>query len=213
MGKSVYLIAFVATLAIFSVAFFSVKAFEDARFYQVNEELNQIAFESQLDKVYSELSASDSNYYCYFIEDNIANISDTLSKLELRLKSYKESMVSQEYTVAKKNYLINNLLLYSRVKKAVADCNLDIKPILYFYAEDNSCDVECGAIANQLDQIKQLCPGAGVFAFPYNWPDYKFTSILEKQYNITKAGTIVINDKKFDSLQTNETLLNELRCK
>ena len=43
MGKSVYLIGLIATIAIFVVVIFTIKSFEDSRFYEMNEQLKQIS--------------------------------------------------------------------------------------------------------------------------------------------------------------------------
>ena len=104
------------------------------------------------------------------------------------------------------------MLLLQRTKKAIYDCNLDVKPVVYFYAEDKSCEIECGALETQLEQVKSACPSVRVFAFPYNWPDYSFTSFLERQYSVSKPATLIIGGEKYDSMQSKEVLLKALGC-
>ena len=71
MGKSVYLVAFVATLAIFAVVFFTVYSFEEARSNYVNEQLRQFILENELLNIY--LSGTDFNSSIYFkyLQENI----------------------------------------------------------------------------------------------------------------------------------------------
>ena len=212
MGKSVYIVALIATIALFAVIFFSVKAFEDSRFTGLNEQLRQIEFENNLERVYSEFRLTDANDYCVFTNESILDTTKKLADMDYQLNSYKDAMLSTDYTFAKKNFLLTNILLLQRVDSAIKDCNLKIKPIIYFYAEDKSCEVECGTIASQLEQIKSICPSVRVFAFPYNWSDYKFTSFIEHEYDVNKAGTLVIGGKTFSSLQKDSVLIGALDC-
>ncbi len=213
MGKSIYIVALIATIAIFAVTFSVVKGFEDARLSQINEEIRQITLENELDKLYSEYYSSDTNNYCYFLNESISSSVERLEKLDYRLNAYRDSMISTDYAFIKKNFLITNMIMLSRVQRAITDCNLEITPIIYFYAEDKSCELECGAIANQLELIKQDCNSVWVFAFPYNWSEAKFTSILEKQYNVLKPGTLIINGEKLENLQQKEVLEEKISCK
>jgi len=210
VGKSLYLVALLATIALFAVIFFTVKSFEDSRFSNLNDSLREIDFENNLARVYSEFKISDANNYCFFTNESITNTTMQLEDLDYRLTNYRDSLLSTDYVFVKRNFLLANMLLFAQVDSAIKECDLNVKPILYFYAEDKSCDVECGTILGQLDHLKSLHPEIRVFAFPYNWPDYKFTSLLEHEYDVNKAGTLVINGKKFDSLQSDAVLSKAL---
>jgi hypothetical protein len=212
MGKSIYLIALVATIAIFAVIFFNVKAFEDSRFSSLSNDLRQIEFENNLERFYDNFKNTDSNVYCSLTEESISNAITKLSNMEVSLDAYKQPMLSSEYIFTKKNFLLTNMVLFYRVKEALNDCNLNIKPVIYFYAEDNSCEVDCGIIVDQLEGIKSVCPEVRIFAFPFNSEDFKFTQLFEKKYSISKPATLIINDKKIDSLQSTDVLLKELGC-
>jgi len=121
-------------------------------------------------------------------------------------------MFSNEYYSVKKSYLLTNLLLFEKVNSLKKDCNLSVNPILYFYAEDKSCEIECGVLANELDVVKRECPTAWVFALPYNWPEYSFTSFVEQRYAVNKPATLVINEKKYDSALAKDELKKLLNC-
>lgn len=210
MGKSIYVIAIIATAAIFLVVLLSLKSMEDQRFYKFNEQVKNITFENELNNAYQ--SFYDTNDYCLLVDGQLALNSTKLSRLNEELMSYKDSFSQADYISAKRNFLITNMLLFQITKKAIVDCNVNIKPVLYFYAEDKSCEAECGAMSNQLNTIKAKCPQVRVFAFPYHWPDFDFTSILEKKYDINKAGSLVINNQKIGSLISIEVLSQKLDC-
>ena len=132
--------------------------------------------------------------------------------IERRIQAYKDNLFSSDYILLKRNYVITNLILLEKVSAGVNFCGLDIFPIIYFYAEDKSCEIECGALSNQLEQIKSVCPKVWVFSFPYNWPDYSITYFIEKKYNVAKPATIVLNNKVFEYPQRKEDLLKEIGC-
>ncbi len=210
MGKSIYLIAFVALVAIFFVTIFSIKAYEDQTFYLINEQLRQIQLENQFDLIFSSLN-DNPVVYCEARSIQISNNSRRLEQLDLELKSQRESFLGN-YVQTKKAFLITNLLLYYNVIKMNEDCGQTIKPIVYFYAEDKSCDVECGAMQNQLEKLKLSCENARVFAFPYNWDQFEFSSVIEKEFDVKKSGTIIIGNKKFEQVTSQEELELALNC-
>jgi hypothetical protein len=193
--------------------FLIVKSAEDARFAGLNDEVKQLWFENDLQSVYAEFEKDNPQLYCVLVGQNMLSITKKLGALEQRVLQYKDYAIgSEEYVLTKRNYLVTNLLLLMNFEKAQKDCNIDMQTIIYFYAEDKSCEVECGAIQAQLDEVQDYCKNIRIFAFPYNWQDYEFTKILEAKYDVNKAGTLIVNGKNFDSLQTNETLLRELEC-
>lgn len=210
MGKSIYVIAFIALVAIFFVTIFSVKIYEDQTFYSINEQLRQIQLESQFETIFYDL-VDNPNAYCEGRNIQISLSTKRLELLDLELKAQKESFLGN-YIPTKKAFLITNLLLYYNVIKTNKECGNSIIPVIYFYAEDNSCDVECRTIENQLEKLKINCPNLRVFAFPYNWDQFEFSKIIEKEFEVEKAGTIIINDKRFDALTSQQDLINALNC-
>jgi hypothetical protein len=212
MGKSVYVVALIATLAIFAVVFFMVRSFEDERFNSLNEQLRQFVLESELQGAYAAEKDIDSVAYCSFLQNSIKSNSSNLSLLEYRLQNYKETLFSSNFVLVKRSYLLTNLLLLEHISQAESVCKLDIKPVIYFYAEDKSCEIDCGVVSNQLEIVKRECPSVWVFALPFNWPEYNFTSFVEKKYGITKPATLVINGKVLEYPQKKEDLLKELGC-
>jgi hypothetical protein len=211
MGKSIYLIAVIAILAIFLVVTFSMKSYEDQSFYSLNERVRQLQFESGFDSIYSTIS-KDSNQYCDILNLQMELITESISDLDYDLKQQKESFFSSQYVFVKKAFLMTNLDLYYKTRVAKQNCNLNIEPIVYFYDEGKGCEVECSVMENQLNQIANECSNVRVFAFPYNWGEFKFSSILQKELNVNKFGTIVIGNVLFDSVKDKAELMSEINC-
>jgi len=212
MGKSIYLIAFLATLAIFVVVISSTWFFEEQRLLNINEDLRQIVLENELQNIYFLTKDTDLNSYCLSMQTSLSSNINALSLMEFRLSNYKESMFSTEYSSVKKSYLLTNLLLFEKLSSLKKDCNMNLSPVIYFYAEDKSCEIECSVLAGEIELVKNECPGLWVFALPYNWPAYSFTSFLEKRYNVTKPATLIIDENKYESPLTKTELKKLLKC-
>ncbi|MDD3159560.1 MAG: hypothetical protein PHQ98_01160 [Candidatus ainarchaeum sp.] len=206
MGKSIYIVALVATITLFSLIFFSINSIETQRFNSIDNDLKNMIFEYQIDQLYSDFNQTD----CGYINSSILKKSEILQNLNSKLENYKDNFFKSDYYGTKKNLLLVNMFILNLVDKSIVECKSEIKPILYFYSEDDSCTIECESLEVQLDNLKSVYPEIRIFAFPYKFKEFEFTQILEKKYNVTKSGTLVINGKTFDSIQTNETLLKEL---
>jgi len=85
MGKSVYLIAFIATLAIFVVVIFSAWFFEEQRFSKLDEEIRQVVLENELQNTYFLMKGNDLNSYCISMQQSISASISQLSSLGYRL--------------------------------------------------------------------------------------------------------------------------------
>lgn len=212
MAKSVYIVAFIATVAILAVVFFAVTNAENSKAAQFNDEIREFALESELQSAYAGFDSNNSAVYCAVINQGLDSLSRRADVLEKQLTAYKEnSFNSQEFYTVKRNYLLTNMILYRNFLNAKEYCDLNTKTVLFFYAEDKSCDPQCGVIGSQLFTLRD-CNSFKTFNFPYNWPQYEFTKILEVKYGITKAGTLVVDDKKYESLLDMNELASILGC-
>lgn len=200
MGKSIYIVAIIATIAIILVLFFIVSSSESAKAAQFNDEIRQFALESELQNAYVDFDTNNREVYCTVINQGIENLSKRADVLEKQLASFQDNSVNTtEFYNVKRSYLLVNMVLFRNFLNAKEYCDLNTKAVLFFYAEDNSCAVDCGVIGSQLDELQKDCKSFRAFNFPYNWPSYEFTKILETKYGISKPATIVVDGNKIDS--------------
>ncbi len=212
MAKSVYLAAMIATIAIILVGFFSVSVADDAKAKQFNSEINQFVLENELQSSFADFDVNNKEVYCTIVQQGIANLSKSASIFEAQLSTFKEnSFNTTEFYSVKRNYLLTNMILFRSFLRAREYCDFNTKPVLFFYAEDKSCEEECGVIGAQLFDLKD-CNSFRAFNFPYNWPTYEFIKILEVKYGVDKPGTLVIDGERIDSLQPKEVLAKKLGC-
>jgi len=213
MAKSVYLTAVIATIAILLILFFSVNISESNRVYEFNEEIKQISLESDLQSAYADFDSNNSEVYCLVMSQSIDNLSKRSSSLEKKLLAYMDtSFNTNEFYLAKRSFLITNMLLYRNFQKAKDYCDFNKIPVLFFYAEDDSCQVECSLIGSQLDQLSKECSSFRAFNFPFNWESYEFTKILEVKYDINKAGTLIIGGEKINTPISYNELKSKVGC-
>lgn len=194
MAKSVYLTAFVATIAIVLIVLFSVNLGESSRIASLNEEVKQIALEAELQNAFADFDTNNSAVYCTVIGQGIERLSNRASNLEKILSTYKENSVNtEEFYLAKRGFLITEMVLFANLEKAKAYCDMNTKTVLFFYAEDKSCPIDCEVIGVQLDELEKDCSSFRAFRFPYNWPSYEFTKILEVKYDVNSPATLIVN--------------------
>ncbi len=200
MGKSIYVAAILATILIVIVIFTIVVSSESSKAAQFNDEIRQFALENELQSAYQDFDTNNKEVYCTIINQGIESLSKRADVLERQLSMFKDNSVStNEFFLVKRNYLLTNMLLYRNFLRAQEFCGLDKKAVIFFYAEDKSCEVECGVIGSQILELGKSCDSFRAFNFPYAWPSYEFTQIIEKKYSVTHAGTIVVDGNKIDS--------------
>jgi|GEM_PF-1592357 len=213
MAKSVYLTAALSACAILVLVLFSISLTESSRVNELNDEIKQISLEAQLQSAYADFDSNNSEVYCLVISQGIESLSERASKLDKKLRNYEDSAFNtQEFYMTKRSFLITNMLLLRNLQKAKSSCGLETKTVLFFYAEDRSCEVDCGVIGSQLEQLSAECHSFRYFNFPYDWPSYEFTKILEVKYGVKKTATLVIDGERFDSPLALGDLKEKLGC-
>jgi hypothetical protein len=213
MAKSVYIVAALSAIAILFIVLFSLNLEDSSRIAQLNEEIKQISLESQLQNVYADFDENNAEVYCLVVNQGINSLSRRSAELDKTLRNYKEaSFNTNEFISVKRSFLITNMILLKNLENAKKYCGLKTKQVIFFYAEDRSCEVECGVIGSQLEKLSQDCNSFKNFNFPYAWDYYEFTKILEVKFGVKKAGTLIIDGQKFDSLLQFDELKDKLGC-
>ncbi len=213
MGKSVYITAVVATIAILLLIFMVVKIDANTKAYVFNEEIRQISLESELHRVYEDFDIDNKEVYCTVIEQSINSLSKRTDDLERQLNNYRENTFhTREFYYVKRNYLISNMILLRNFEKAREYCDFNTVTVLFFYAEDNSCEPECSVIGSQLSELGRNCNSFKNFNFPFAWETYEFTKILEVKHSIERAGTLVIDGNVYEEVLEFSVLSEKLGC-
>jgi len=141
------------------------------------------------------------------LEKTVNDLSSSLNKfLEYEKKT---QLNKQDYNIAARMYLLDNLRYWIFAKKSKEKCGLDIVNILYFYSED--CTV-CPSQGIILSYYKKIF-GEKLLVFPINvdLEDEPMIKILLENFDITTYPTLIIEGKKYEDVVRKDEL-KELIC-
>ncbi|MEK6938931.1 MAG: conjugal transfer protein TraF [Nanoarchaeota archaeon] len=203
-----YIIAGVITLLIFGLGLTLGMVIDNYR-YNVIEEVNmeqEVRYLS-LQSQYLYLTSFGSYNNCPILSGalkfTIEDLSNSLSEVIASGEETQNDDVRSN--IITRRYLLDNLRYWLLAKESKDRCNLDIVPILYFYS------AECPSCPNQgtiLTHFKNLF-GEQLLVFPINL-DFRsqetMVEIVMNQFNITKYPTVVIDNKKYEGVVTQEQL-------
>jgi hypothetical protein len=208
ISKDKYILAGVLTALIFLLGLSLGFLFEDYR-YKVVEEINS---EQEVNYLSSQMQYLYLNTFRDY--DNCPILSTTLKRAVVDLSESLEEVVTyeEEKNIAssrkesiQRRYLLDNLRYWLLAKESKTQCNLNIAPILYFYASD------CPSCPNQgtiLTYFKTLF-GEQVLVFPINLDlreKEPMVEIVTLMYNVTRYPTLVIDDTKYEGVVKQEEL-------
>ncbi len=213
ISKDKYIVAGIITLLIFSLGLTLGFIIDDHR-YNLVEEVNmeqEVKYSSvQLQYLY--LTSGNHYNYCPImsatLKETVKELSDSLSEVIEFEEQSKDTTVRQE--IIMRRYLLDNLKYYFLATQSKERCDLDIVPILYFYAKDCSTCPDQGTILTYYKKIF----GEKVLVFPING-DFKNTeamvNIIQTEHNVTSYPTIVISGEKYEGV-VDQATLREIIC-
>ncbi|MBW2976310.1 DsbA family protein [Candidatus Woesearchaeota archaeon] len=210
ISKDKYLLAFILTSMIFVLGLTLGMLFDNLRIKWAETETKEKEVDYlSLQFQYLYLTTlKDKNASCSVLytamEKSIGDLSDSLQTFI----NYKDEtrVNKEEYEIVGRKYILDNLKYWLLAKRTKEECDLDVVNILYFYSESN-----CPICPNQgviLTYFKKIF-GDKLLIFPID-VDYEtnepIITILKKQYKITAYPTIIIGDKKYEGVISNNEL-------
>ncbi|MBT4651133.1 hypothetical protein HOC13_01275 [Candidatus Woesearchaeota archaeon] len=138
----------------------------------------------------------------------IEDLSESLSEF---LEYEKDSRLDpEEFDMAGRKYLLDNIRYWLFAKKSKELCNLEIVPILYFYEED--CP-NCPSQGTLLTYFRNTFEGK-VLVFPINMnfqDSESLLKILASEFKVNQYPTLIIDGKKYEGMIPKQQL-HELIC-
>lgn len=143
------------------------------------------------------------------LENSITELSASLEAFE----RYSENTLLSDnrYETLQRKYLQDNLRYWIFSQQLQERCESDVVNILYFFSEEN-----CAICQNQgtiLTYYKQKLDDE-LLVFPINIDlseGEQFLNILTTGYNVTQLPTIIVNDEKYEGVQSRQQLA-EIIC-
>ena len=131
-----------------------------------------------------------------------------LDKMRERLEKYNEATYSgnnEEFNLLRREYTLAELRYWMFVKQAKEICPMDAVTLLYFYGA--GCE-SCGAQGTILTHLKSKFENKLlVFALDADFKDEAMIDILKASYEIKVVPTLIIEDKKYEDMQTEGQIL------
>lgn len=204
-----YIIAGIITLLIFLVGLFigTTLTNERANAISTDNERQRLDIEStQLQYVYLS-SLKDQEQSCgaalKTLEININNLENTRKKLETYISS--AITENEDFISLKREYMIAELRYWILARQTQELCGRDAVILLYFYS-NNDCS-DCSSQGIILTNLKDLFgEKLLIFSIDADFSQEPLISIIKENYKINELPTIIIYDKKFSGIQTEQEL-------
>jgi hypothetical protein len=200
-----YFIALFITAALFGIAFFASKYFNDQKINEIKEVQNQvtvdiISSETQFDLL-QELSCQDQD--SDYLSGEISNLADKITYAEQNLSDQKElTLLKQQYAIVE----VKDFLLTKRISER---CKQDTVTILYFYKNANVC-TDCVRQGYVLDTLHKKYPGIRVYSFDTGLDSSTVRALISIYKVSDQQPSLVIDGKtenKFMAVEDIEKLL------
>ncbi len=213
ISKDKYFVAGVITFLIFALGITLGFILEDHR-YNLVEEINmeQDVQYLSLQSQYLYLQAFSNYNNCPILsttlKETVRDLSDSLSDV-VAFEEEKE-ISDKRKEIIMRRYILDNLRYWLLAKESKQKCDINLVPILYFYA------VDCPSCPNQgaiLTYYKKIF-GEQVLIFPINLDlreKEPMVEIVVSQFNVTKYPTLIIDNKKYEGVVKRDQL-GEIIC-
>jgi hypothetical protein len=213
---NLYLKAAILTLFIFLFGLFIVQQMDSARFNELQNQVDSEVMElssTKLSFLFLQVFEDEleNTELCSVIEERIDFQAQKTFELVQELENSNKNSLLANYELLKKKYFLKNAELFLYFKQAEKTCGkTSLIPILYFYPDSVECP-DCKVQGAILDKVRDECGTVRVFAFPTDL-GVEIISLLKSKYSISEEPSIVINDKTYSGLQTEQKIKQEIQC-
>ncbi len=213
---SLFVRAGVLTILVLGAWLLFSAAFEGERNSSILNQIdNVIAEESAINSYLDYLqSLGDQGRFCSALETHIQTQNKRLFDLLGILEQARQNSLNNQYPIVRKRFQSANAQLYFSLKRFEKECpnrEKPLIPILYFFSDTEECG-DCQLQAQILDDVGKTCAQPiQIFAFPYEG-GIEPIELLVKDYTITHAPTLVIDENKYVGVQGPTFLGKKLNC-
>jgi glutaredoxin len=137
---------------------------------------------------------------CSTLNYEIEKTATQSTELGQKVSYYDNEMIKNpDIFTIKRQYIINLIQLWSYWELFKKNCNSSVNTVLYFYAIKN-CD-DCQAQGFVLSFLKEKYPD-NIMTFALDKDEDLYSlNLIKNVYNVTKAPTLIINNKKYEGLK------------
>ena len=196
----VYITAAIITLVVFSLGVGLGFMVSNQKYDIINSDLETLKLNQRDIETELQLTNTLGSNSCNTLNYEIEKTATQSAELGQKLNYYDAEMIkNSEVSTIKRNYIINLIQLWSYWELFKKNCNSSVNTVLYFYAIKN-CD-ECQAQGFVLSFLKDKYPDK-IMTFALDKDEGLYSlNLLKNTYNVTKAPTLIINNKKYEGLK------------
>jgi hypothetical protein len=213
---SIFVKAAILTVLILGAWTLLSATFESDRNTQLLNQIdNVISEESAIQSYLTYLhSTGNEERFCSVLETHILTQNKRLFNLLGVLEQARLNSLNNQYPIVRKRFQAANAQLFFTLKQFEQQCpgrEQPLIPILYFFSDLEECG-DCLLQAGILDDLGKTClKPVQIFAFPIEGGNEPI-ELLVKDYHITHAPTLVINDNVYSGVQSPSALKTKLNC-
>jgi hypothetical protein len=188
-----YLAAFLIATCLFSIVFLFAYSVSYLNYSEISSQTNYISDSIlQIQKSFQENNCD---------MDLLVNASERLDVVGSRINLLEERFGSSDPRVLeqKKLYFILEYQHFNIVTNLLENCTqipYKINTVLFFYSNDKSVSANSDITGKILSALKQkYTTQLMIYSFDYN-SDSALITTLKKEYNISEAPAVILNDRK-----------------
>ena len=196
--KSIFLKAFIVTLAIFLSVFSLNMYLNSEREKVVNERMNEVVAEfEEFQALNNLMEVFGENATCMTLTSRIRLLDTNIWKLGQKIEAYKQVTKNYwddpYYQLQKQTFNRQEVIYLSILKEMKRRCGYNQTEILFFYRKSELCQ-KCDDQAYILDYFNQrIDPEIAIFSFDADLA-LPSVDVLQSVYNVTEYPCLVVDD-------------------
>ncbi len=214
MNKGVFVLAFFITLFLLILMLLIGSVMNNKRYTYINTQFEEIYNNfNEMQTFFLMAETFGDEMACIAFEKRLSDMDKSIWTLGLKIDQYRiatEEFLKDEYYLKQKTIFNENQLFYLTLLKRLNErCEYEQGEILFFYknsADCKRCDDQSyvlTSINNKYDE--QLA----IFSFDMDL-NISTVSLLAEYYNVTEFPCLVIQDKKFCGMKSEEHILAQV---
>jgi hypothetical protein len=196
----IYLMAGLITIIVFTVGIAIGYSISSQKYNSMSSDLQNIQVQQKdLEIELLLINTLGEDKSCDTIKYEIDKTANQSVSLGEKVSYYDQEIIKNpDFFILKKNYIMNLIQFWSYWELYKNNCNSTVNTVLYFYSIKD-CQ-NCDAQGYVLSFLKDRYPSE-IMTFALDKDEDLYSlDLIKKVYNISSAPTLIVNNKKYESL-------------
>jgi len=212
VGKEIYVLTILVGTAIFVLGFYIGGIINQPKINEIKEQNELLAIKIENINLGLKLfeMTENNNLSCNYIKTEMEELEKERMKLVNELDKT-EVFDQKKFEITKRKYTLSLVNIWILSKEKEKFCGVKSPTILYFYdINSESCREQGKVLDHIVYEYNKLGKHITVLSIDKNF-DEPIVKVLKESFNITKAPTLIIENKKFESF-TSEKIIENTLC-